>query len=267
MYRGQQRIAALDPRDRGLAYGDGLFETILVHAGTPVWWDAHWQRLARGCEVLGMALPDPAFVRRQADELATGCARGVLKLSLTRGIGERGYAPPADAVPTLLLDLGAAPAAPPVAGLHLRWCDTRLSIQPRLAGIKHLNRLEQVLARAEWSDPDIHEGLLRDTSGRVVSATAANLFVLREGRWLTPRIDGCGVAGICRAWLLDHVAGADETDLSVAAVETADAVILCNAVRGILPVAALEGRRWAIGTPVRVLLHAMAEAEPAFAHR
>lgn len=262
---GEQRIDAIDPRDRGLAYGDGLFETMRVHDGRIVWWQAHRQRLARGCAVLRIAMPDAEVLRQQVDAFAAGCADGVLKLILTRGVGQRGYAASAAQPPTWALMRAELPPPPPSAGLRLRWCATRLAIQPQLAGIKHLNRLEQVLARGEWSDPGIDEGLLCDTAGRVVSATAANVFVLRHGRWLTPPVRDCGIAGTCRNWLLRHVAGAAEAQLWPADIESADAVILCNAVRGILPVAMLGERRWQPECPVVNLIARLAEAEPAFA--
>jgi len=265
IWRGEERVDAVDPRDRGLAYGDGLFETMRVHEGRVVWWQAHRQRLARGGEVLHIAMPDADFLCRQVDAIAADCADGVLKLTITRGIGERGYAVSAAATPTLALALSDVPPPRPPAGLTLRWCDTRWAIQPPLAGIKHLNRLEQVLARAEWSDPAIHEGLVCDTAGRVVSATAANLFVRRDGRWLTPPVRDCGIAGTCRDWLLRHVPGAAEAELRPADVESAPAIILCNAVRGILPVAALGERRWLPDEATARLVAVLAEAEPAFA--
>jgi 4-amino-4-deoxychorismate lyase len=263
IYYGERRIDGLDPRDRGLAYGDGLFETILVHRGRPVWWDAHLARLQRGCDVLGMAAPGPEFLRAEVDAMADRCAGGVLKLIVTRGIGERGYAPSSDARPTVVLSLSGTPLSAPRDGLHLRWCETPLAIQPRLAGIKHLNRLEQVLARAEWSDAT-HEGLQCDTAGRVVSATSANLFIRRDGRWLTPPVDACGIAGVCRGWILEHVAASAEAVLARGDVESADAIVLCNAVRGILPVATLGLRSWSPNKETTALRQRLAEAEPAF---
>ena len=264
IWRGGVPADGIDPGDRGLAYGDGLFETLLVHQGKPVWWEAHARRLARGCETLRIDLPDPSHLRAQAEAIAAGCERGVLKLILTRGSGERGYALPAAPQPLLAIGLSDAPPPAPREGLVLRWCDTTLAIQPRLAGIKHLNRLEQVLARAEWSDPAIHEGLQCDTAGRVVGATSANLFVLRAGRWLTPPVADCGIAGVCRGWLLEHVPGAGEAVLARADVESADALVLCNAVRDILPVAALGTRHWATHEAVLGLVRMLASAEPAF---
>jgi len=214
--------------------------------------------------VLRIALPDEAAIRREAEALVTGRARAVLKLVLTRGSGGRGYAPPADCVPTCVLSVHDAPAVPREP-LVIRWCDTRLAIQPALAGIKHLNRLEQVLARAEWQDPAIAEGLVCDTAGRVVSATAANLFVRIDGVWRTPRLDDAGIAGLARAWLLANEAGIEVTVLGPETVESAQAVFLCNAVRGILPVARLGAREWRPDPQTTALRRRLAAAHPAFA--
>jgi 4-amino-4-deoxychorismate lyase len=165
--------------------------------------------------------------------------------------------------------LSAAPPPQTREGLNLRWCETPLAIQPALAGIKHLNRLEQVLARSEWNETDpnhpaIHEGLQCDTAGRVVCATSANLFVLRDGHWLTPPVADCGIAGICREWILAHADRAREAVLSRADVESAESLVLCNAVRGILSVAALGSRRWPPHPQVVALQERLAVAEAAF---
>jgi len=256
----------LEPEDRGLAYGDGVFETLLVHAGEPVWWQEHWQRLLRGAARLHLPLPDENEVRRECNAMLGGTGRAVLKIVLTRGSGGRGYAPPADALPTVVLSAHPAPEAP-ARGLHLRWARTTLATQPLLAGIKHLNRLEQVLARAEWDDADIDEALVCDSEDRVVSAIAANLFVLLGGRWLTPSVERCGVAGVAREWLLANLPGAAVAELSAAEVSHADAIFLCNSVRGILPVRRLGMREWPrddLVAPPRALL---AAAQPAFDQR
>jgi 4-amino-4-deoxychorismate lyase len=276
-FEGDKRVDALAPGNRGLAYGDGLFETMRAHRGTLPWWDAHWARLALGSTRLGIALPDEAFAHAQAVELlggATGASGvvdtaggvdAVLKLLVVRGGTARGYAPAVDAPPAWQLSRHPLPEAPPPAGLRLYWCDTHLAVQPALAGLKHCNRLEQVLARAEAVAAGCDEGLVCDTDGHVVSATSANLFVLRGARWSTPAVDRCGVAGTCRARLLAAL-GADEARLSVADVEGADAIVLCNAVRGILPVASLGSRRWPpTSEAVAGARRALAQSHPGFA--
>ena len=254
----------LEPEDRGLAYGDGVFETLLVHQGQPVWWQEHWARLRRGAGVLGLPLPDEAEVRRECAALVAESARAVLKIILTRGSGGRGYQSPPTPVPTVVLSSHPAPD-PTARALTLRWARTTLAIQPALAGIKHLNRLEQVLARREWDDPGIDEALMCDGEDRVVSATSANLFALVGGRWLTPSVQRCGIAGIAREWILANVPGAAVADLAAAEVSHAEALLLCNSVRGILPVRRLGMREWPGDEAVAALRARLAEAQPAFA--
>lgn len=264
IYRGGARVEALAADDRGFRYGDGLFETMRGHQGGVPWWPAHWQRLAGGAARLQLPLPPAEFVFDEVAALLAG-GEAVVRLQVTRGSGGRGYAPPAAPEAAWVLSRHPLPTAAPVAGLRLRWCDTRLAAQPLLAGLKHCNRLEQVLARLESGDgAEADEGLMLDPDGNVVSATSANLFVLRDGHWSTPPVDRCGVAGLCRGWLLAQ-GHAREQRLVRAQVEQADAVVLTNAVRGILPVSRLGPRRWPPHPQVDLLRAALAAAHPAFA--
>lgn len=248
---------------RGLAYGDGVFETMRAVGSVIPWWPAHRERLVRGAVRLGIAMPSDDALDAALRDLLHVHPDAVIKLILTRGSGGRGYAPPLDVPPLWLLSASALPPAPRAGGLVLRWCDLRLATQPALAGIKHCNRLEQVLARAEWRDAGIDEGLLRDVDGDVVCATAANVFVLRDGRWWTPPLDRCGVAGICRDWALTSL-DATERRLTPDDVLSAQALVLCNAARGILPVARLGDHAWSPHPAVGEALRRLADAHPAF---
>ena len=251
--------------DRGLAYGDGVFETLLLDAGQPVWWDAHLARLQRGCDALGIRCPEPRLLREEVARLAHDAARGVLKLTLTRGVSTRGYAAPAELSPTRIVSLAPWPGIAPASvqqGVEVRWCRTTLARQPLLAGLKHLNRLEQVLARREWDDAAIAEGLVCDTEGRVISATAANLFLVRDGRLSTPALTRCGVEGTCRDWVLQQTAVGVQ-DIDREAVLGADELFLSSSLRGILPVARLDGHQYAPGPMTRQLQHALWQAVPA----
>ncbi|MBS0199675.1 MAG: aminodeoxychorismate lyase [Proteobacteria bacterium] len=262
IFRGEHRVDGVDPGDRGLAYGDGLFETMRVHRGGIPWLGAHLQRLQRGAQRLGIILPDDALLRA---EIAAVCADrdvAVAKLIVTRGTGGRGYAPPPHSEPTWVLSLHEAPAA--VQAVDVVWCDTTFADQPALAGIKHCNRLEQVLARREVVAAHADEGLVCDVAGNVISATSANLFVRDGDGWLTPKLDRSGVAGICRDWLLHH-AQVRETVLNRAAVQRSSAIFLCNAVRGILPVRRLDAREWPASAEVRDLQRQLADAHPGLA--
>ena len=230
---GLEDSFALD--DRGLAYGDGVFETLLVHVGEPVWWSEHWQRLLCGAKVLKIPAPNEAIVRNACQTLLENHAECVLKIILSRGSGGRGYAAPDNPEPRIIISVHRAPIRiqEPVT---LRWCDTRLARQPLLAGIKHLNRLEQVLARNEWKDQNIFDGLMCDTENNVVCATSANVFVKIKGQWSSPKINQAGIAGIARAWVFKQWPKTQEAHLSRLEVEQAEAIFICNAVRGILAV-------------------------------
>ncbi|QNN47392.1 aminodeoxychorismate lyase [Thermomonas brevis] len=262
-YIGRECVGEISVANRGLNYGDGLFETMRVHRGALPLWPRHLARLRDGVKRLGIALPDPVFIEARIEETIAGTEAGVLKLLLTRGDGGRGYAPPVDAQPVWTLALHPLPSMPAALRLHL--CETRLAIQPALAGIKHCNRLEQVLARAEVERAGCEEGMMRDTEGRPACATSANLLVYRDGRWLTPPVERCGVAGVLRGWLLEQGL-AEVADLTANDVECADALALCNAVRGILPVSMLGARAWAAHPAITDLQARLAMAYPMFSN-
>jgi 4-amino-4-deoxychorismate lyase len=258
---------AIDLADRGLAYGDGLFETILVAHGTPVWWEAHSARLQRGCERLRIPCPAQDLLQRECTTIAAGVERGVLKLIVTRGATGRGYAAPVEVRPSRILTLHPAPrpeAASLRDGIGLHECELRLARQPRLAGIKHLNRLEQVLARSEWDSPAFGEGLLRDDEDRIVSATAANLFLVRRGALVTPDLSRCGIEGTCRAWILAR-REVQVVDVDAGMLAASDELFLASSLRGILPVARIGGREWSVGPMTRSLQHELWHEVPALA--
>jgi 4-amino-4-deoxychorismate lyase len=258
---------AIDIADRGLAYGDGLFETLLVAQGRPVWWEAHFARLQLGCERLRMPCPAQELLLRECTALADGVERGVVKLIVTRGAAGRGYAAPIEVRPSRILSLHPAPDAEPAAsrnGIALHECELRLSRQPRLAGFKHLNRLEQVLARSEWESPAFGEGLLRDDEHRIVSATAANLFLVRRGALVTPDLSRCGIEGTCRAWILAR-RDVQVIDVDAGMLAASDELFLASSLRGILPVARIGGREWSVGPMTRSLQQELWREVPALA--
>ena len=244
--------ATIDALDRGLQYGDGLFETIAVTAGRPRFLDWHLERLADGAHRLGFPGLDLNGMRTEIRE-AIEEPESVLKLILTRGTGPRGYRPPRDAKPTRIVaafDWPAFPATAVTEGIRIDWCRTRLGRNAALAGLKHLNRLEQVLARAEWEDAAMDEGLMQDDRGRVVAATQANLFVRMAGDWVTPVLDECGVAGVMRRafrqWAAERGEAIAERPIAAAELESAKSLILTNSLIGAWPVRELAGRKLAV---------------------
>lgn len=220
--------------DRGLAYGDGLFETVLVRDGKAQLWDEHLARLERGCRTLLMEMP-PADVLAALPERC-GPGLRVLKLIVTRGSGGRGYRLPAVASPRLRWQMQPfTPLSDRWKGVRIRHCKLNLGLQPRLAGIKHLNRLENVLARSEWQDKNIAEGLLCDSDGRLTEATAMNLVWWRRGRWETPALLYCGVAGTLREALLGRLPLV-EVEATPGVLSEVEALCLINSVQGVWPV-------------------------------
>lgn len=249
----------IDACDRGLHYGDGLFETIAVRNGASVLWDAHMRRLALGCRRLALPSFDTGLLGNEAVQLCGGVERGVLKIIITRGSGGRGYrVPVAGAVqPTRIVALYPWPDYPDTfwtQGISVRVCKTRLGHNPALAGIKHLNRLEQVLARSEWDDPDVAEGLMLDQDGHVIEGTMTNLFIVRHGCLRTPDVSHCGVAGVMRDRVLDAARELGiECEMGVVTrkdVKSAEEIFLCNSVIGVWPVREMEGATFEVNGAV-----------------
>jgi len=246
--------------DRGFQYGDGLFETIEVRDGQAVFIDRHLERLNSGCQRLYIPFPGAELLSFEAGELCRRSAggrhsvRAVLKVIVTRGSGGRGYRQPDVIQPTRVLSLHPYPDYPEIyreQGIAARFCATRLGLNPTLAGIKHLNRLEQVMARAEWNDPAIQEGLMLDVNDHVIEGTMTNLFYIKNNSLYTAALAQSGVAGIMRGIIMKLSA---ENGLPVIehaftkdALLSADEVFVCNSIIGIWPIKQIETSRFSVG--------------------
>lgn len=237
----------IDVMDRGLQYGDGVFRTIKADSGKPRWWKDHYRKLREDCEALGIQCPEEPLLEKEVDWIAARAGVGVVKIIVTRGAGSRGYRIPEQSSPErIVMGFPPSPALPEI--VKVRWCDLRLPRQPRLAGVKHLNRLENVLARSEWNDPDIAEGLLMDEAGQVIGGTMSNVFIIEQGRLVTPDLSNCGVAGVARLRILRAAAVHGE----LAAIETihperlvaAEQVLLCNSLIEVWRAGKLGEKAW-----------------------
>lgn len=244
--------------DRGLQYGDGVFTTVAVKAGVPLLWDRHLRRLQADAARLSIVLPAAELLQDDVGRVCANVASATLKIMLTRGSTGRGYRVSTAAPTRRILSLWqrAPQPQPAIDGVMLRLCRTRLSRNPALAGIKHLNRLEQVLARAEWGD-DYAEGLMQDTEGTVIEGTATNLFVVRDSELLTPDLSLCGVDGVMRSVVLERARGLTFANriatLALDAIEAADELFLTNSLIGIWPVRQFQTKEYRIGPITRAL--------------
>ena len=257
--------------DRGLAYGDGVFRTLRVQGGRPLHWARHYATLSRDCAALALPCPPESILLSELRQAAAGHPRAAVKITVTRGSGPRGYAPPQPCVPTRIVAANAREPAPrsesSEGGVKVHLCRLRLAHQPALAGIKHLNRLENVLARAEWSDPEIAEGLLLDQEGFAIGGTMSNLFIAEKGVLITPDLSRCGVAGVTRGRVIDFAAQAAidcrTENVPMQRVLDADEVFLVNSLIGLWPVAGLMHRTWTPGAVARHLTQRLDEEDAA----
>lgn len=239
--------AAISPLDRGFAYGDGVFETCRYSQGVIPLWNYHRERLLLSAERLKIPLDERLLNQYFNSMLAyigeNNIAHAVVKITLTRGIGGRGYRLPDQVTPTYCVGVfpcGQLQTEQYRNGVAVRICELRLSQAPALAGMKHLNRLEHILARAEWKD-EFAEGLLLDVQGRVIEGTVSNLFAVKNNQLYTPDLSAAGVAGIMRRTIIDKLAPTlglvcHIVDMDLDFLRAADEIFLCNSVYGIWPI-------------------------------
>lgn len=242
---------AVSVLDRGLQYGDGVFETTPVKSGRAVAWARHQRRLLFGCTRLGIQFQETVELAREIEQLCDGVERAVLKVIVTRGVSGRGYRPlprASGGTPTRIVQLHPDPGAGRTAasGVRITVCRTPWAINPFLAQIKHLNRLEQILARAEYRDEDVREGLMLDTEGNIISATAANVFLVCAGELITPDLTRCGIAGVTREMVMEQAAQmalpVTVRAVSLQDLHAAEEIFLTNSVIGLWPVSAVDNR-------------------------
>jgi len=234
--------------DRGLSYGDGVFRTLCIRQGSPFCWERQYAKLRHDCDALLIPCPSEDILLHEL-KLLSGAESGVAKIIVTRGIGERGYAPSSQENATRIVSFHSSPAYEEVFyvnGITLHQCDLKISRQPRLAGIKHLNRLENVIAAGECQAAGAPEGLLEDEEGLVISGTRSNLFAVFDGRLSTPDLFASGVAGVQRdrvfTWAEQHGVQCTVAQLKIQDLLRADEIFLVNSVFGLWPVAHLQGK-------------------------
>lgn len=241
-----ETTAALSVFDRGLLYGDGLFETVRHENGRLSFWPYHLKRLNSGLVRLGFAPLNEADLRAQIERLSADLSYAVVKIIVTRGQGARGFRPPAAECATVIVMVypRQQPFETDAVMQKVRLCSTPLPLRPHLAGLKHLNCLDYVMARQEWAAEDADEGVLLDTQGYVIEATQSNLFLIREGSLITPALDQTGVAGVMRALVLEtaeSLAWQVHVDrVTLDAVKSADEMFLTNTIMGLAAVRQFE---------------------------
>lgn len=240
---------SIDCSDRGLQYGDGLFETIACRDGQPCWLALHLERLQQGCERLRLPFREFEALRAEICSLATGQPHCLVKAIVTRGAAtRRGYAPAGDERPTRIVSRHPwpPPAQRALSGFRLGISSVTLGMNPLLAGLKHLNRLEQVLAQMARDEAGVDEVLMMSTAGQVIGGSMSNVFLADDDGLFTPDLSGCGIAGVMRRVVLE-AAARDGSRVRVRPVAPAELggvheAFLTNVRWGLQSVQLLDGR-------------------------
>ncbi|TMP26968.1 aminodeoxychorismate lyase [Pseudoalteromonas rubra] len=235
-------------RDRGLNYGDGFFTTVKISAGKLERWEGHLKRLAQCASALYFPELDFRALTERCECASREVDEGVLKVVITRGEGGRGYGLPDQAQVTTLVSLSAYPAHYNrwrEDGITLAMSDVRLGHQPMLAGLKTLNRLEQVLIKQNAAQKAADDVLVMDLHGQVIESSAANILIYKDKQWYTPDLSQCGIQGVYLSSLQQHNP-IKRTSLSLESVYAADAVYVCNSLMGLVPVRQISNHHFSL---------------------
>jgi len=258
----------VDVSDRGLAYGDGLFETIEIADEKAIHWHRHIERLRLGCQVLGLTCPDENILAQECDRLIAGITKGIIKIIITRGATGRGYRPSQNPNTTRILSIHPWPKIPAVyynEGIRLYSCETPASINCKLAGVKTLCRLDQVLAQSEWVEGEYEEGLMFDDNQLVIEGTKTNVFIIKQGTLHTPSLKCAGIKGIMREIVLEIARVLNipiiETEISKTEVIDADEIFVCNSIIKIWPVREYLNKQYAVGDITRKFINNIGHIE------
>lgn len=230
---------SLPVSDRGLQYGDGVWETLLISSSHIVLLDAHLKRLQWGCNRLKITGLDETVLRQEISLISKDISDCILKIIITRGSGGRGYSAQGLNSPTRILSLHTIPERIDYyrnSGINIQYCTTQLSHNPHLSGFKTLNCLEQVLARSELTN-DYQEGLVSDIQGNIIEGTMSNLFLIVGDQVITPLLTQCGIQGIMRAYIMSLLAKENielvERNVSVGDINHAKRIFFTNSVIGL----------------------------------
>ena len=267
-YEINRMTRSVNPADRGFQYGDGLFETIAIRDGNPRQWQYHLDRLTLGCKRLGLDIPttaldlDLAVALRRSQQDTSFC---IAKIIVTAGDSVRGYG---RSLPTPAeIYIGVFPATPLnkpayVKGVATMLCETRLATGSPVAGIKTLNRIEQVLASSECLPTGAFEGFTLDASDRLICGTISNVFIVKDNVIRTPSLERCGVEGTMRRLVIELLGrggrDVDICDLDEDDLAAADEVFITNSQMGAVPVHRCGNYKWPIGTATREVMALLA---------
>ena len=251
-------------KDRAVQYGDGVFETIAVDNFVLKFWNEHYQRLNKGCRILKIKCPKESFLKKEINNFIKRIKnkKFVLKIIISRGKGGRGYNPPKKIIPTRILGIYNWPNYPVknyTKGIKINICKTRIALQPSLSRIKHLNRLEQILARSEWQNNIIAESLMMDLNNNIIEGTMSNIFGIKKNIFYTPDLLKSGVEGVMRSIIIKLLKKKKKKiiikNISHKELLKFEEVFICNSIFGIWPVIKIQNKKFIFGKETRELMN------------
>ena len=259
--------------DRGLSYGDGLFETMSWSylddekvLGVE-FWDRHIERIKQGCLITKIKLPPTEILTNYKEKILNesfrkGIKNGILKIVITRGIGGRGYKFEKEIVPTVIfLSFPSKEINKKTLyrGVKLRFCEFPIFENSMLAGLKHLNRIDSVMARSEWEEDEFFDGVMLDNSDSIIDGTMTNLFFSKNNVLYTPIIKKSGINGIMRQVVIDNAKlffkEVCEIEIKRRTISTFDEMFVTNSVIKILPVTHLSNKKFKITNATKEMIN------------
>ena len=253
----------ISDEDRAVQYGDGVFETIAVKEKLLEFWKEHYQRLNKGCTILKIKCPSEFFLKKEISKFIKKTKKNkfILKIIISRGIGGRGYNPPRNSKPTRILGIYDWPNYPETnftKGIRMDVCKTRISTQPFLSQIKHLNRLEQIIARSEWQNKSISESIMLDLNDNVIEGTMSNIFGVKKNVFYTPVTKFSGIEGIMRNEILKLLKKNEEKykvkKITLKELLNFEEIFICNSIFGIWSVRQILKKKFPLGKKTRELI-------------
>ena len=254
--------------DRAVQYGDGIFETIAVKEKLLEFWKEHYQRLNKGCTILKIKCPSEFFLKKEISKFIKKTKKNkfILKIIISRGVGGRGYNPPRNSKPTRILGIYDWPNYLEknfTKGIMMDVCKTRISAQPFLSQIKHLNRLEQIIARSEWQNKSISESIMLDLNDNVIEGTMSNIFGIKKNIFYTPIIENSGVEGIMRGVILKLLKKNKKKyvikEITLKEFLKFDEVFVCNSIFGIWPVIKVSKKKFSFGEKTKKIINLLSD--------
>lgn len=232
--------------DRGLAFGDGVFSTAKIINGSVAHLDKHMQRLQTACQRIAIIKINWQQLEGELIKLAKGYQRACLKVIISAGESQRGYSRVGGQGANIIITVSNFPShydAWEQKGISVGISSIKLGLNPLLAGLKHLNRLEQVLIRAELDALPFDDVLVTDINGDIIETNCANVFWLADGQWHTPKLDNAGVNGIIRDRILVQNPAIIESNYPMESLDNVEAMFISNSLHGIIGVHTFDGRK------------------------